>query len=139
MITGLNYTNPDIYEVKIDMGILKIKRIYEPAEIEDGTRILVDGLWPRGISKEKATLYKWVREISPSKDLRNWFKHIPERYDEFSTRYTGELEASDVAKNFSKEVERLLDMGDVTLLYGSKDQNHNNALVLQKWLERSMD
>jgi uncharacterized protein YeaO (DUF488 family) len=128
-----------IYEVKIDMGILKIKRIYEPAEIEDGTRILVDGLWPRGISKEKATLYKWVREISPSKDLRNWFKHIPERYDEFSTRYTGELEASDVAKNFSKEVERLLDMGDVTLLYGSKDQNHNNALVLQKWLERSMD
>lgn len=121
------------------MGILKIKRIYEPAEIEDGTRILVDGLWPRGISKEKATLYKWVREISPSKDLRNWFKHIPERYDEFSTRYTGELEASDVAKNFSKEVERLLDMGDVTLLYGSKDQNHNNALVLQKWLERSMD
>ena len=121
------------------MSILKIKRIYESSDIEDGTRILVDGLWPRGISKEKAAIYKWAKEIAPSKELRNWFKHIPERYDEFAVNYVKELEGSDEAGDFLNEVETLLKTGDVTLFYSSKDQKHNNAVVLKKWLEKRMD
>ena len=79
------------------------------------------------------------KEIAPSKELRNWFKHIPERYDEFAVNYVKELEGSDEAGDFLNEVETLLKTGDVTLLYSSKDQKHNNAVVLKKWLEKRMD
>lgn len=109
-----------------------IKRIYEDPSQEDGYRVLVDRLWPRGVSKEEARLDKWLKEIAPSTELRKWFDHDPNKFDEFSDRYKGELTQKE------EVVDRLLSMAEeqhVTLLYATKDEEHNHAVVLKEFLE----
>ena len=104
-----------------------IKRIYEPAVAADGTRILVDRLWPRGISKARAKLAFWMKEIAPSPKLRAWFGHRPERFREFSRRYTKELTRNPAVG----ELRKLARRKRVTLLYGAHDPKINHAAVLQ--------
>lgn len=112
---------------------LRIKRIYEPASRGDGARILVDRVWPRGISKEAAALTLWLKEIAPSASLRKWFGHDPARWTEFRSRYHKELGAK------GEEIKRLrglLRKGRVTLLYGAHDVEHNQAVALVEYLRR---
>lgn len=108
------------------------KRIYEPPENEDGTRILVDRLWARGISKTKAKVDLWLKDIAPTASLRKWFGHDPEKWDEFRKRYRSELGAS---QSQVKTLKDLASKGSVTLLYAAKDTTHNNAVVLKEYLE----
>lgn len=110
---------------------IRLKRAYEPAGDADGTRILVDRLWPRGISKEDANLDGWVRELAPSPALRRWFGHDVERWDEFRRRYRIELEYHPDALARLKALTR---RGPLTLVYGAKDQAHNHAIVLKNVL-----
>lgn len=110
---------------------LRLKRIYEPADPDDGARILVDRLWPRGISKAKAALDDWMKDIAPSAELRQWFGHDPQRWPQFQQRYEAELrehaEALDRIRNLAKTK-------TVTLLYGDRDEEHNDAVVLRNVL-----
>lgn len=110
----------------------KIERIYESTASDDSYRVLVDRLWPRGISKERAALDEWNKEIAPTDELRKWFNHDPEKFPEFSRRYMKELDnnpaAAEAKNNWNKQ-------SAVTLLYGAKDAEHNQAIVLKKWLE----
>ncbi len=105
-----------------------IKRVYEPAEKSDGKRILVDRLWPRGLGKEDAHIDLWLKEIAPSNELRKWFAHDPKKWPEFQKRYGEELKAqgAQLAQLKSEAAH-----GRVTLLYGAKDEEHNQAVVLQ--------
>jgi uncharacterized protein YeaO (DUF488 family) len=109
-----------------------IKRIYEPASTEDGYRVLIDRLWPRGVSKERAQLDEWAKDIAPTAALRTWFAHEPSRFEEFSRRYRSELKVN-------PEVARFLTLGAehdrVTLLYGAHDPLVNQAVVLRDYLE----
>lgn len=110
----------------------KTKRVYDPPAPDDGTRVLVDRLWPRGISKDKASLDLWLKEIAPSKELREEFHHDPQKWDEFWREYVDEI------KGYSEEVKKLRDLGDqgaVTLLFAAKDPFYNNATVLKSYLE----
>lgn len=109
-----------------------IKRIYEPATPADGTRILVDRLWPRGVSKARARLALWMKEIAPSPKLRLWFGHKPERFHEFARRYKKELTGNPAVG----ELRRLARRERVTLLYGAHDPKINHAVVLQSILRR---
>lgn len=114
---------------------LKIKRVYQKPEKEDGKRILVDRLWPRGLTKEKAKVDLWLVEIAPSTDLRKWFGHDPSKWNEFQKRYRKEL------KNNIEQVSILkkqLKEGVVTLVYGAKDEEHNDAHVLMEWLKHEL-
>src|SRR5580765_7401190 len=107
---------------------IKIKRVYETPDKEDGIRILVDRLWPRGLTKEKAGVDLWLKEIAPSTELRKWFDHDPDKWEEFRKRYEQEL------KKNKEQVLLLQDQvkrGVVTLVYGAKDEAHNEALVLK--------
>ena len=109
-----------------------MKRVYDAPEPSDGFRVLVDRLWPRGLSKEKANVAVWIKEIAPSTELRKWFDHDPEKWDEFQKRYRAELKANDEAvQRLRDEVEK----GVVTLVYGAKDEEHNDAVALQYFLE----
>ncbi|MDR9773161.1 DUF488 domain-containing protein [Rhizobium hidalgonense] len=110
---------------------LHIKRIYEPKEDKDGTRILVDRLWPRGLSKREAAVDVWLKDIAPSPELRRWFGHDPAKWSEFQRRYREELK-----KNVSavEDLERHIGKFTVTLLYATKDLHHNHAIVLQRFL-----
>jgi len=108
----------------------RIKRVYEPAAKADGKRVLVDRVWPRGISKDAAALTDWVKDAAPSTGLRKWFGHRPERFAEFRKRYVAELKG-----NAAVDELRTLG-GTVTLLYGAKDKEHNQAVVLRDVLER---
>jgi len=108
------------------------KRIYEDPANNDGYRALVDRIWPRGVSKEKAKLDEWMKEIAPSDELRKWFDHDPDKFDEFKKRYIKELEdKSDLIKQLVEKSEEK----KVTLLYGAKDEQHNQAVVLKELLE----
>jgi uncharacterized protein YeaO (DUF488 family) len=112
---------------------IKIKRVYEPAAKSDGTRILVDRVWPRGMTKEAAALDLWLKEIAPSTGLRKWFGHDPARWDEFRKRYGKELDGN------TEAVDQLYDMiakGPITLLYSAHDAEHNQAVALQEYLRR---
>ncbi len=111
---------------------IKIKRIYEDPSKSDGTRILVDRIWPRGLSKEDAKLDEWIKEIAPSTALRKWFDHKEERFDEFSEKYKQELETN---KNLIMDILKNAREYPITLLYGAKDENHNQAIVLKEFLE----
>ncbi|WP_239414497.1 DUF488 domain-containing protein [Estrella lausannensis] len=115
------------------MGKLKIKRAYDPPSVDDGVRILVDGLWPRGKTKEEMQLDLWLKSVAPSLDLRKWFSHDPEKWAEFQRKYLSELEANREELN---PIVDALKMGAVTLVYGARDQEHNNALCLKQFLER---
>ena len=109
----------------------KIKRAYEKPGNEDGMRILVDRLWPRGLSKEKAAVDLWMKDIAPSTALRKWFDHDPNKWKEFIRRYSHELKDNNEQILLLKEQ---LKRGVVTLLYGAKDEQHNEAIVLRNYL-----
>lgn len=106
---------------------VQVKRIYDPAAPDDGYRVLIDHVWPRGVSRERARLDEWARELAPSDELRRWFDHVPERFADFRTRYRAELSAQ------GERVEALRSRarhGRLTILYAAKDREHNNAVVL---------
>ncbi|MDD5169622.1 MAG: DUF488 family protein [Syntrophales bacterium] len=114
---------------------IKIKRVYEKPEPEDGTRILVDRLWPRGLKKEAAKVDHWMRAISPSNDLRKWYAHDPDKWPEFQKRYGAEL------NGLEKDVDTLIEIlgqGPATFLYSSTEQKINNAWALKLYLEKRM-
>ena len=110
-----------------------IKRIYEPPRRDDGFRVLVDRLWPRGVSKERAQLDLWLKEIGPSDALRKWFGHDPKRWAEFAAKYKRELASHKDLVRQIREIEK--DRGKVTLLYGADDPEHNQAVVLRQVLK----
>ncbi|MGH2883598.1 MAG: DUF488 domain-containing protein [Solirubrobacteraceae bacterium] len=106
---------------------VRAKRIYDPSEPGDGYRVLIDHVWPRGISRERAKLDDWARELAPSAELRKWFDHVPERFEEFRARYRNELAAH------TEHIEGLRNRasaGPVTIVYAARDREHNNAVVL---------
>jgi uncharacterized protein YeaO (DUF488 family) len=111
--------------------MFRTQRIYEPATPADGYRVLVDRIWPRGVSKERAHLDLWLKDVAPSSELREWFAHRSERFNEFESRYESELETNPA-------VERLRKLGGehpvVTLLFGAKDEARNQAVVLARYL-----
>jgi uncharacterized protein YeaO (DUF488 family) len=107
---------------------IKLKRAYDPPSPEDGKRILVDRLWPRGISKEKAALDQWMKEIAPSTELRKWFGHDPKRWTEFRRRYAEELRQH---PDLVAKLRSLAKQGTVTLVYAARDETHNDAVVLR--------
>jgi uncharacterized protein YeaO (DUF488 family) len=110
---------------------IRIRRVYGPPAPDDGARVLVDRLWPRGLSRDIAGLTAWLKDIAPSPELRAWFGHDPERFAEFSRRYRVELAGKGAAVD---ELRLLVAKGPVTLLYGAHDEAHNNAVVLADWL-----
>lgn len=110
---------------------VRIKRVYESYEAGDGRRILIDRLWPRGLSKEKARIDVWLKEVAPSAELRQWFGHDPAKWPEFRKRYQAELKANPEAV---KRLRDELKQGPATLVYGAKDESHNDAVVLRELL-----
>ena len=113
--------------------MIKIKRVYEKPEDEDGIRILVDRLWPRGLTKEKASIDLWLKDIAPGTELRKWFGHDPEKWNEFKKRYLVELNENKESVAMLKEQ---LTKGDVTFIFAAKDEEHNEALVLKELFSR---
>lgn len=111
--------------------MLKLKRAYEPVERADGQRLLVERLWPRGVKKEALRADAWLKDVAPSTELRKWFGHRPERWDEFRRRYRAELAAHPAAWQPILDAAR---RGPVTLLYSAHDTEHNGALVLREYL-----
>lgn len=111
---------------------IKIKRIYDSPLADDGLRILVDRLWPRGITKERAAIDYWYKEITPSNELRKWFGHKEERFKEFSEKYSEELESK---KELLKTIKEWTRKQPVTLIYAAKDPKINHAIVLKKVIE----
>jgi uncharacterized protein YeaO (DUF488 family) len=117
------------------MAGFSLKRVYDPPEPGDGTRVLVDRLWPRGLTKEKAAVDLWAKDVAPSHELRRWFGHRPERWDEFRTRYGEELRTPE-AREEMRALRALAREGPVTLLYGAKDEELNNAVALRDALRK---
>jgi uncharacterized protein YeaO (DUF488 family) len=111
---------------------VNVKRVYEPPTDADGARVLVDRIWPRGLSKQRAAVKVWLKEIAPSADLRKWFGHDPSRWKEFEARYRAELVENGAAVDSLRE---LIHKGPVTLLYGAHDEAHNNAVALRGYLD----
>ncbi len=110
---------------------IRVKRIYDPASAEDGTRILVDRLWPRGVRKQSAALSLWLKDIAPSAELRQWFDHDPSRWQEFGRRYRAELHRNVETVGQLRDI---LKLGRATLLYGAHDTAHNHALILADYM-----
>lgn len=121
------------------MHLLKTKRIYEPYDSQDGYRILVDRLWPRGIKKIEAHIDQWDKAIAPSNALRKWFDHDSEKFEAFKARYLEEIEHNDERKALCDVIKEHLPMENVTLLYGAKDHEYNQAIILQEWLKANLD
>jgi uncharacterized protein YeaO (DUF488 family) len=121
------------------VGDFFLKRVYEPYDESDGFRILVDRLWPRGISKDAARLTAWQKEVAPSPELRKWFCHKPELFEEFQTKYIEELRTDKQKQKILNEIIKLESKGRVTLLYGAKNPVFNHAIVLQEELSRITD
>jgi uncharacterized protein YeaO (DUF488 family) len=112
---------------------IRLKRVYEPPAAEDGVRVLVDRVWPRGLAKDKAAIDHWLKAVAPSNALRQWFGHDPARWAEFRRRYRAELAQNSEAL---VPLRRLARSGIMTLLYGARDTEHNQAVVLKALLER---
>jgi uncharacterized protein YeaO (DUF488 family) len=112
----------------------KIKRVYEKPAKEDGFRILADRLWPRGLTKEKASVDLWLKEIAPTTELRKWFSHDPEKWNEFKKKYVAELKKNKETVSILKEK---IKEGTVTILYGARDEEHNEALVILDFLNEN--
>ena len=110
---------------------IQLKRVYEEPAKSDGTRILVDRLWPRGLTKEKAHIDLWLKEVAPTDDLRKWFGHDPARWPEFRARYRAELKHNHEQLTLLRQA---LNKGPATLVYGAKDEEHNQAVVLHELL-----
>jgi len=115
--------------------VLAVKRIYDAPDAGDGTRILVDRLWPRGIAKDRARIDLWLKDIAPSHDLRKRFHGKPDDWDAFRAAYAAELEGAE-AQAAVRDLRARLREGPVTLLYAARDESHNNAVALKAWLER---
>jgi uncharacterized protein YeaO (DUF488 family) len=113
--------------------MIRVKRVYESPAPKDGTRILVERLWPRGLSRERAAVDLWLKEIAPSPELRKWFGHDPAKWQEFQRRYGAELREKENAVRVLKEKRK---EGTVTLFYAARDEEHNSAVVLKRFLER---
>ena len=118
------------------MGNLKLKRIYEPPSSADGHRVLVERLWPRGVSKQAAHLDDWLKEIAPSPELRRWYGHQPERWPEFQKRYRAELAGNGALVD---QLISRLEGGNVTLLFAAKDEARNSAVLLKSVIEDRLD
>jgi uncharacterized protein YeaO (DUF488 family) len=118
------------------MTNIRIKRVYQDSDKQDGIRILVDRLWPRGLTKADAQVDLWLKDIAPSNDLRKWFAHDPAKWAEFQIRYSAELKEN-------KEQVALLKQeaakGHITLLYAARDEEHNEAVILQRLLQRKIE
>src|SRR6476646_6664886 len=106
---------------------VNIKRVYDPARPDDGYRVLIDHIWPRGVSHERAHLDRWARELAPSDELRRWFDHVPERFDEFRARYRDELGEQ---AELLAELRELARHEPLTIVYAARDREHNNAVVV---------
>lgn len=115
---------------------IRIKRVYQQADGNDGVRILVDRLWPRGLTKEKARIDLWLKEIAPSTELRKWFNHDPEKWKRFRGRYETEIRHKD---DLIKVLKQKASEGTVTLVYAARDEKHNEALVLKQFLKGGRD
>jgi uncharacterized protein YeaO (DUF488 family) len=114
---------------------VRLRRAYDPATPDDGYRVLVDRLWPRGVSKERAVLDLWAKDVSPSTELRRWFRHDPARWEEFKRRYRQEIAAHpEVLQPLLKAAVE----GPLTLVYGARDTEHNEAVVLQQIIEERL-
>ncbi|MCH8955328.1 DUF488 family protein [candidate division KSB1 bacterium] len=114
--------------------MLRLKRVYETPNSEDGVRILVERLWPRGLTKEGAKIDIWLKDIAPSTELRKWYNHIPERWPEFHKRYQLELEEN---YNIVRGLKKKVDTTDITLVFAAKDAARNSAVVLKEVLAKS--
>ena len=114
---------------RISTDNVKLKRAYEPPAADDGTRILIDRLWPRGITKKRAAIDQWMKGISPSTELRKWFGHDPARWDEFRRRYTREVQKN---SDLLDQLRTLARHGPITLVYSAHDEKHNDAVELRK-------
>lgn len=117
------------------MATIEIKRVYEPPEPSDGFRILVDRLWPRGLKKEAAHIDLWMKEIAPSTDLRRWFNHDPEKWKEFKKKFEAELKKGEAIQELIGQIKQ---HKKVTLLYAAHDEQHNQAVVLQLYLQKQL-
>ena len=115
------------------MSRIRVKRVYEPARKADGFRVLVDRVWPRGVTKERANVDLWLKSVAPSSQLRKWFGHDPRKWSEFKKRYFDELDAA------PSDVDELLDRATssvVTLVFSARDKQHNQAVALREYLDR---
>lgn len=113
--------------------MIKLKRVYEQPSPDDGLRILVDRLWPRGLTKQRAAVDLWMKDVAPSTELRKWFNHDPAKWEQFQIRYRKELQEK---KEALKDLKQKSKRQALTLVYGARDEEHNEALVLKKVLER---
>ncbi|MEL7672422.1 MAG: DUF488 domain-containing protein [Chloroflexota bacterium] len=115
--------------------MIKLKRAYQPPAAEDGRRFLVDRLWPRGVKKDALALDAWLKDAAPSTELRKWFNHDPDKWDEFQQRYSAELDANAAAWEPLLQAAR---EGTITLIYSARDEEHNQAVALKTYLERKL-
>ncbi|MBZ0334711.1 DUF488 domain-containing protein [Marinobacter sp. AL4B] len=114
---------------------IRLKRAYEAAARSDGPRILVDRIWPRGVSKEDADIAHWIKGLSPSTELRKWFDHDPDKWDEFQKRYLNELKSDQVSDDLEAFKNLLAEQKRITLVFAAKDTEHNNAVALKTFVE----
>jgi uncharacterized protein YeaO (DUF488 family) len=134
--TRCGYRIAPTYGLRINAAMpIRLKRIYEPPSPDDGYRVLVDRVWPRGVTRERAALDEWARELAPSDALRRWFGHAPERFDEFSRRYRGELAAHPDAL---RGLRRRARTATLTIVFSARDTAHTNAAVLSQVLRRGL-
>jgi len=115
--------------------MIRLKRVYEPPEESDGTRLLVDHLWPRGVKKEEVNVKSWIKAVSPSNELRHWFGHDPTKWKEFQRRYFAELDKKPETWRPLLEAAR---EEDITLVFSARDVEHNNAVALKSYLEKRL-
>ncbi|MCL4535677.1 MAG: DUF488 domain-containing protein [Bacteroidetes bacterium] len=115
--------------------MIKLKRVYEEPSKEDGLRVLVERLWPRGLTRERAAVDLWLKDVAPSPDLRKWFGHDPARWPEFRQRYRAELEHDEGPVNLLRQKSR---EGVVTFVYAARDEQHNGAVALREFLEEQL-
>ena len=118
-----------------ELMVIKLRRAYDEASPDDGTRFLIDRLWPRGVKKEALEIRAWIKDVAPSTELRQWFGHDPEKWDSFQQRYRAELARNSAAWQPILDEAR---SGSVTLVYSAKDQEHNDAVVLKAWLDEQL-
>lgn len=121
------------------MTEIKLKRVYDEPEENDGYRILVDRLWPRGVKKEDLIYDLWNKEITPSNDLRKWFAHDPDKFKQFKSAYIEELLEKNETDHFIETITEELKAHDVTLLYGAKDKKYNHAIVLKEFIDNEIN
>lgn len=131
---GLAERNVDVSRILMKKNMIRIKRIYDEVSKDDGKRILVDRLWPRGIKKENVRIDEWMKDIAPSEELRKWFSHDPSKWPEFKKRYAQEIENK---KELVEQLRQESAKGVIILLFAAKDKEHNNALALREILNQA--